>query len=157
MLDDAFVDMLRNVIGKEKFARVIKENPQILAKVLKGWETCKVSFREGEPLPGTGGMSYEDYELFVTHVTMEKLYAPIVKKISYLVKKMLQDCQSKDICIKHILCIGGFSKSTYLIRMLRGELAEADASKIAGPLRVLPTRAFDTDLFLVRFFGMKRV
>ncbi|KNE69803.1 hypothetical protein AMAG_14341 [Allomyces macrogynus ATCC 38327] len=152
MLDDAFLEMLGDIVGKDEFKSLTVDNPQIKYKVRKAWELCKVAFdgedRDyngniplpqalvpacrrwgGEPVPGTGGATVDDGELYITFDSMTQLFEPVVLRIAKLVKQMLLRCQYQGIHIAHILCVGGFSRSKYLIKMLRAQLQEADARK----------------------------
>ncbi|KNE69532.1 hypothetical protein AMAG_19990 [Allomyces macrogynus ATCC 38327] len=149
MLDLAFLNMFRDVVGVTDFDRIVQKNPQPKAKLLNGWRKCKLSFQEnndgqmdslapipvsnvlrrlcdsieeGDPLPGTGGATLDDGELYVTRNTMQQLYRDIVEEIHGLILSMLGACSRKGVDITHIVCVGGFSQSTYLIKALRERL-----------------------------------
>ncbi|KNE68334.1 hypothetical protein AMAG_19792 [Allomyces macrogynus ATCC 38327] len=156
MLDSAFLKMFRDVIGSKDYDNVIKKSPQLENKLRNQWERRKKAFTGAESefrvaiqvpsamynvcqhddgvVPGTGGAELEDGELYLSRDTMVMLYEPIVDQIHGLVLSMLNACQSKGINVAHILCVGGFSQSKYLVGELRHRLMEKDAAKIVVSL-----------------------
>ncbi|KAJ3370745.1 hypothetical protein GGF31_003767 [Allomyces arbusculus] len=162
MLDDAFLGMFRRSVGPDIYDQVTEEHPKVKAKVLHDWETCKVDFggekqfygrisipramtqrldeSDAEFLPQPFGqdvdefaeVEFEDGELCVTTALMEALYEPIVTEIVQLVATMLDRLQAKGITVAHMLCVGGFSQSKYLISTLRERLP-------INPLKIVPS------------------
>ncbi|KNE68329.1 hypothetical protein AMAG_12989 [Allomyces macrogynus ATCC 38327] len=163
ILDDAFLAMFRDAIGTNKYDEVIENSPQLKAKIRSSWERCKVAFcgtddafrypitvpralykvclhEDGEPVLGTGGATFEDGEFFVTYDTMHILYQDIVEQVHGLVLSMLAACQDQSIQIAHILCVGGFSQSKFLVNELRERLQSEEAKvgvSLNGPAAIL--------------------
>ncbi|KNE68318.1 hypothetical protein AMAG_12982 [Allomyces macrogynus ATCC 38327] len=161
-LDDAFLAMFRCAVGPEIFDQATEEHPKTKLKVLHEWETCKKTFsgekkfygripipramtqlldeNDAEFLPQPLGqdddeiaeVEFDDGELCVTTALMEALYEPIVGQIVQLVTTMLDRLQAKGIAVAHILCVGGFSQSKYLISTLRERLP-------INPLKIVPS------------------
>ncbi|KNE68337.1 hypothetical protein AMAG_12995 [Allomyces macrogynus ATCC 38327] len=153
MLDVAFLKMFRDAIGAKKYDEIVEQCPQIKAKIRGSWEMCKVKFfgndpnfhspvtvprpllkacpyDDGKPVPGTGGATFEDGEFFLTHETARMLYQDIIDQIYQLVVRMLSACTSKGIQIAHILCVGGFSQSKFLVNELRKRLQNEKAKLV---------------------------
>ncbi|KAJ3347690.1 hypothetical protein GGF32_006765 [Allomyces javanicus] len=162
MLDDDFLAMFRRAVGPDIYDQVVEEHPKVKVKVLHDWETCKLNFggekqfygrisipramtqrldeSDAEFLPQPLGqvddefaeVEFEDRELCVTTALMQALYEPIVTEIVQLVATMLDRLQAKGITVAHILCVGGFSQSKYLISTLHERLP-------INPLKIVPS------------------
>ncbi|KNE69603.1 hypothetical protein AMAG_14158 [Allomyces macrogynus ATCC 38327] len=156
MLDDRFLAMFRRVVGPKVYDQVVAQHPKTKLQILRDWEVTKTSF-VGEssfygsvPIPrameklladkGASPSLVEDGEIQITTKILQDIYAPIVDQIVDLVTKMLDRCKAKGISVSHVLCIGGFSQSKYLLSALRERLPVNPLKVVAsahGPAAVL--------------------
>ncbi|KAJ3361239.1 hypothetical protein GGF32_007671 [Allomyces javanicus] len=159
MLDDQFLAMFRRAVGPNVYDQVVAEHPKVKLQILRDWETCKTTFM-GEkrwfgrvPIPRTMekyldlddlgsdvDVELDEDELCLTTALMETLYEPIVAEIVGLVTTMLDRLQAKKILVAHILCVGGFSQSKFLLSALRERLPINPLKIVAsahGPAAIL--------------------
>ncbi|KNE69598.1 hypothetical protein AMAG_14153 [Allomyces macrogynus ATCC 38327] len=162
MLDDEFLSMFRRAVGPDVYDQVVAEHPKVELQILRDWETCKTTFM-GEkrwfgrvPIPHTMekyldldevesssselDVGLNENELCLTTALMETLYEPIVAEIVGLVTTMLDRLQAKGISVAHVLCVGGFSQSKYLLSALRERLPINPLKIVAsahGPAAIL--------------------
>ncbi|KAJ3361214.1 hypothetical protein GGF32_007644 [Allomyces javanicus] len=144
MLDDEFLAMFRRAVGSKIYDQVVAEHPKVKLLILRDWETCKTTFcgekhfhgrvaiprimarllyaQESDSSSSDVEVELDENELCMTTALMESLYKPIVDRIVALVTKMLDQCKAKGITAAHVLCVGGFSQSKYLIEVLREQL-----------------------------------
>ncbi|KNE68279.1 hypothetical protein AMAG_12948 [Allomyces macrogynus ATCC 38327] len=158
MLDDQFLAMFRRAVGPTIYDQVVAEHPKVRLQILRDWEVCKTSFmgekryygrvpiphRMVSPHDAVDVLSHEvdvdEGEVCMTTALMESLYKPIVDQIVGLVTTMLDRLKAKGIAVAHVLCVGGFSQSKYLISALRDRLPIDPAKIVAsvhGPAAIL--------------------
>ncbi|KAJ3370777.1 hypothetical protein GGF31_003802 [Allomyces arbusculus] len=158
MLDDQFLSMFRRAVGPTIYDQVLAEHPKLKLQILRDWEACKTSFmgekryygrvpipyRMASPHDAVDILSHEmevdEGEVCMTTALMESLYKPIVDQIVGLVTTMLDRLKAKGIAVAHVLCVGGFSQSKYLISALRDRLPIGPAKVVAsmhGPAAIL--------------------
>ncbi|KAJ3361236.1 hypothetical protein GGF32_007668 [Allomyces javanicus] len=142
MLDDEFLGMFRRAVGPTIYDQVVAEHHKAKLQILRDWETQfhgrvaiprimarLLNAHESDSSSSDVEVELDDNELCMTTALMESLYKPIVDRIVALVTKMLDQCKAKGITVAHVLCVGGFSQSKYLIDVLRKQVP-ADARKI---------------------------
>ncbi|KNE68250.1 hypothetical protein AMAG_12924 [Allomyces macrogynus ATCC 38327] len=150
MLDDEFIAMFKRAVGPAVYDQVVAKFPNALLAILRDWEECKTSF-SGEDrffgcisIPrtmdrlrdedcGSDEVDVDEGEICITPVVMQQLYRPIVDQIVKLGVQMYEQCTAKDIDVDHVLCIGGFSQSKYLINTLRKRLPFGAMKLVASP------------------------
>ncbi|KNE62100.1 hypothetical protein AMAG_07350 [Allomyces macrogynus ATCC 38327] len=122
ILDEHFLDMIRRAVGHKAFDEGVAEKQRPGLTLVSDWETAKVQFI------GSADRNFET-RISISRAIMKRRLqeagdTPLVPGVMVvLVKRMLDRLKRvRGFTNPHILCVGGFSQSQYLVQELRKRL-----------------------------------